>query len=76
MCLVRPGVRLPREQQFGVPPPIPHVPRTNELMKEAASKTARSPTPEKTANVPGSTSNQAAFCTNHGRGRRRAMWSG
>ena len=61
MCLVRPSVRLPREQQFGVPPPLPHAPGTNELMKEAAKQRTRSPTPEKTANVPGSTRTKQPF---------------
>ena len=61
MCVVRPGVRLPWEQQFGVPPPIPHVPRTNKLMKEAPKKRTRSPTPEKTANVPSSTRTKQPF---------------
>ena len=61
MCVVRPSVRLPWEQQFGVPPPIPHVPGTNEFMKEAPKKRTRSPTLEKTANVPGSTRTKQPF---------------
>ena len=76
------GVSLPLEQQFGAPPLLPHLPRTNELKKKAAKKRTRSPTPEKTAKLPSSTSAKQPFQTvaqkspSQKRRGRRATWSG